>query len=467
MFRRSASNLTMHVVLACIAGGILLSAFPCEARSLATNLGVYNNTERSFMTTVSVTDNFDWEHNRPDHNFNPRQIEPLSGSLQPEDLNSNARGAPFNMTITFENGDVVTFRTDQKNALKLNEYEARKLTLSGPQAAGYIASWVILPKQTLAISITARQDPSNWMAGLPDNLLLSQLTIPGTHDSASLYNGASLGFAKTQDLHLDEQLNLGVRYFDIRLNKDLDVFHGPIYQRLNFSDVMNICTSFLRNNPGETILVSINASDIKANNKNPDTFAWAVQDAINTGTASWALGDYIPTLGSVRSEIVLLRRYPVRSAPQIGIDLSDWPDDTRYATRTNSAGVTYAIQDHWQCCGSSGGKTDKRNEISAQLDRARLSSSSAPATMYFNFTSANRFPILNPRDNAQYFNPYLLGLLVQSPLRIRNGVLAMDFIEWEQTKISPDLNDPQALIQQIISYNSDAVAAGAIESGAN
>jgi hypothetical protein len=75
--------------------------------------------------------------------------------------------------------------------------------------------------------------------------------------------------------------------------------------------------------------LSSNASDIKENNKNPDAFAQAVQDAIDAGTAQWALGDYIPTLGSVRSEIVLLRRYPVRSAPQIGIDLTDWPDDTR------------------------------------------------------------------------------------------------------------------------------------------
>jgi 1-phosphatidylinositol phosphodiesterase len=445
----------MQVALICIVAGMLMAALPCEAASVATKLAVYNNTQIAFTTTATVTDNFDWEHHRPDHNFNPREIEALSGSTQPEDLNSNARNAPFNMIITFDNGDVVNFRTDQKDTTRLNEYEAKKLTLGGPQAAQYIASWVILPKRTLAISITARQDPSAWMASVPDNWLISQMTIPGTHDSASLYNGASLGFAKTQDLNLEEQLNLGVRYFDIRLNKDLDVYHGPIYQHLKFADVINICAKFLETNPSETILMSINASDIKQNNLNPDLFARAVYAAIDSGSARWSLGEHIPTLGSVRSEVVLLRRYPVKSAPEVGIDLSDWPDNTRYAIRTNSADVTYAIQDHWQCCATSGGKADKRSEISEQLDRAQSSSDSAPDTLYFNFMSANRFPIVNPRNNAEYFNPYLLGLLVQSPARIRNGVLAMDFIEWERTNKALALNDPQALIQQIISYNPE------------
>jgi hypothetical protein len=61
--------------------------------------------------------------------------------------------------------------------------------------------------------------------------------------------------------------------------------------------------------------------------------------------------------------------------------------------------------------------------------------------------------LLNPRGNAQYLNPSTLALLVTSPARARGGVFAMDFIEWEQTGISPGLNDQQALVQQIISYN--------------
>jgi len=441
--------------LVCFVAVTSLPALRSEAATIATRLGVYNNSPKSFTTTVTVKDDSDWQEQRPDDNFNSRSLGPLSGSVQPEDLNSGGGTALFEMTIAFEDGDVVSFTADQRNAAKLKQYEARKLALSGPSASRYIASQVVLPNKTLAISVTPRQNLSKWMAPVSDETLISQLTIPGTHDSGSLHEDkTSFGFAKTQDSNLTEQLRLGVRFFDIRLNKDLKVFHGRVDQHLTFADVIRTCVAFLRRNRKETILMSINASEPKENAKTPTPFARAVYNAILTGKTFWALGEQIPKLGDVREKIVLLRRYPAGSAPEIGIDVSDWPDDTRYATRTNPAGVTYAIQDHWKCCASSVGKTHKRDEILAQIDRATGSAESAPGTLYFNFISANRPPLANPRDNAETFNPYLLGILVRLPARVRLGILAVDFVEWEQPKIKPpELNDPNALVQQIISYN--------------
>ena len=419
-------------------------------------------------TTVRVDNNSDWENNnRPDKNFNARTIGPLSGSFQPEDLNSVSRSASFDVTVALQNGDVVTFTTDQKQAWRLAQYQARKLTLGGPQADSYTASWVTLTNKTLAISISPRRDPATWMASVPDDTLLSQLTIPGTHDSASLFeNGFSAGFAKTQDLDLAGQLNLGVRFFDIRLNKNLDVYHGPVFQHLTFSQVISTCADFLQINPGETILMLINASDPKDNNKNPDAFARAVRNAMNGGL--WALGTRVPTLGNVRGKIQLLRRYPAGSTAPVGINLTDWPENTGYALKKNSDGVSYAVQDHWQCCASEGGKADKRREIQTLFDNANQTAKASPATLFFNFTSASRFPLLNPRGNAEYLNPFTLGMLVESPARTRGGIFAIDFVEWAQPKISPDLNDQQALVQQIISYNpDDGSGAGSVEPGPN
>ena len=447
-------KVTGYHVLATFIGALLLLSTPCQAKPQATRLGVYNNTGMSLTTTARVQNNSDWEGNRPDNNFNPRTIAPLAGSVQAEDVSSNSKSAAFDMTVTFQNGDVVTFTTDQKDAWNLSTYEARKLTLGGPQAASYIASRVTSTNETMAISLSPRRDPATWMAAIPDNMLLSQLTIPGTHDSASLFeNATSLGFAKTQDLNLAQQLNLGVRFFDIRLNKDLDVYHGPVFQHLTFSQVTSICSSFLGSNPSETILMLINASDPKSNNKNPDAFARAVRNAMNGAAGLWSLGNQVPALGDVRGTIQLLRRYPAGSTTPVGIDLTDWPDNAGYALKRNSDGINYAVQDHWQCCASAGGKNDKRNEIQTLFDNAVLTTRVKPALLFFNFTSANRVPLLNPRGNAEFFNPFSLALLAQTPARARGGVFAMDFIEWEQPKISPDLNDQQALVQQIISYN--------------
>lgn len=55
---------------------------------------------------------------------------------------------------------------------------------------------------------------SNWMSALQDNVSLSQISVP-THDSGATVEFPS-GTAKTQNLTIAEQLNIGVRFLDIR-----------------------------------------------------------------------------------------------------------------------------------------------------------------------------------------------------------------------------------------------------------
>ncbi|WP_228453080.1 hypothetical protein [Chryseobacterium sp. CH1] len=58
---------------------------------------------------------------------------------------------------------------------------------------------------------------NSWMAGLQDNISLSKISIPGTHDSGARIDAPVVsGTAKTQDLSIAEQLNAGVRFLDIR-----------------------------------------------------------------------------------------------------------------------------------------------------------------------------------------------------------------------------------------------------------
>ncbi|XP_034456201.1 uncharacterized protein LOC117770658 [Hippoglossus hippoglossus] len=54
----------------------------------------------------------------------------------------------------------------------------------------------------------------DWMKSVPDETLISALSIPGTHESLSLHGGP---LAKCQVWTLDKQLNLGVRYFDLHV----------------------------------------------------------------------------------------------------------------------------------------------------------------------------------------------------------------------------------------------------------
>jgi 1-phosphatidylinositol phosphodiesterase len=56
---------------------------------------------------------------------------------------------------------------------------------------------------------------SSWMGDIPDNVLVTALSIPGTHDSGCI--DGPMGLAKTQNLDLAEQLDSGIRFLDIRL----------------------------------------------------------------------------------------------------------------------------------------------------------------------------------------------------------------------------------------------------------
>ena len=96
---------------------------------------------------------------------------------------------------------------------------------------------------------------SAWMKGLSDEIPVCQLTIPATHDSGALLGGEAL---QTQDITIREQLEIGVRGFDIRLqaceNGKLGVYHSVQFQEIYWeTDVLPAFIEFLKKNPSEMI----------------------------------------------------------------------------------------------------------------------------------------------------------------------------------------------------------------------
>ena len=104
--------------------------------------------------------------------------------------------------------------------------------LSGAAAEGVVSSASVSGK--------------NWMSAVPDSKKLFEINIPGTHDSAmancrnSTHNFVKLmgipivnsgKYAKTQFLTIGEQLNAGVRFFDLRFSAkkgELRLCHGDL-----------------------------------------------------------------------------------------------------------------------------------------------------------------------------------------------------------------------------------------------
>lgn len=170
---------------------------------------------------------------------------------------------------------------------------------------------------------------ANWMSGLCSNLPITAINMPGTHDSATKY----VRFApicNTQNLTIEEQLQIGVRYLDMRFElkggRKLVAVHsiadckkerGLNSADLTAADTVNMCESFLKANLGETILFQLKEDDGDAGIA---LFGEFYEQCIRGREELWYLENRIPALGEVRGKIVLLR--------VVGVDASHFDDKT-------------------------------------------------------------------------------------------------------------------------------------------
>ena len=74
---------------------------------------------------------------------------------------------------------------------------------------------------------------SDWMGAIPDEAYVSSLNVPGSHDSGLHEASVGVAFmAECQKLTIREQLEAGVRFFDIRLryngNPDKDTLEDAV-----------------------------------------------------------------------------------------------------------------------------------------------------------------------------------------------------------------------------------------------
>ena len=114
------------------------------------------------------------------------------------------------------------------------------------------------------------------MGDLPNDLKLSRISIPGTHDSMTKHaisgvctNVVTKHECLTQDMTLQQQLRIGIRFFDIRLRQDqsdpkkFHIFHGPADLNITLVEVMNIFNDYLKLHENETVMLSYQANSCK------------------------------------------------------------------------------------------------------------------------------------------------------------------------------------------------------------
>lgn len=100
---------------------------------------------------------------------------------------------------------------------------------------------------------------NNWITPLDDNIYVSQLSIPGTHDAATSSLDV-LNLGKAQEYTIQQQLEMGIRCFDLRptvniRNRMGNIYHGILDTGVSLGDAFSSFNTFLESNPGEFVIV--------------------------------------------------------------------------------------------------------------------------------------------------------------------------------------------------------------------
>ena len=258
---------------------------------------------------------------------------------------------------------------------------------------------------------------SEWMKHVDDNTKLTELSIPGTHDSGARHSIGDVA-GKCQDLSIKDQLASGVRFLDIRLklsNNQLVVVHDFVDQALSFEDLVEDLVSFIEKNTSETLIVSIKEDASPSNSTS--SFDSALVKQLSYYKELFVFDDALPvTLGEARGKIYLISRY---SEASIGVLASrGWKDSTTFVLNN------FYIQDNY--CISK--MEDKIEDIKQTL--AYSSTHSEQLTL--NFTSCyldSGFPPLYAGTTAKQINPWLLDYLDEHEGAC--GIMICDFVTSE------------------------------------
>ena len=275
---------------------------------------------------------------------------------------------------------------------------------------------------------TAYSYANEWMAGIPDEALLSSINIPATHDTgtAGVVEDLvpSVSITSCQNLYYDEQLNMGARSFDIRANAtkddasaaDVKIVHGgELWQcqekngnDLTLQSILNTSLGFLEKHKSETVILTV-----KPDAGSTIGLEHAVAEFIEKNKDKVYSGGDIPSMKEARGKIIFLRRFNLTKNYEssveraMGFNLANWDDikykDYKYAYKLYDDGKNHVyIQDAYNTYGS-----EKWPYILETMKQTTGQDTSHPIeynSWVFNYTSCSQGA---PLGLTQEINPRL------------------------------------------------------------
>jgi len=212
----------------------------------------------------------------------------------------------------------------------------------------------------------------NWMSKLPGDMRITDVSMPGVHDAGTC--DLRIDFdAKCQQQYIDDLLNAGTRYFDLRCS-EFAIERGISSPKLNHTfdcvdkdgtnltmdDVMRKCKDFF-GGPGknETLIFQVNRQGDDGDVTQGKVYNY-LYDLVHTSAYKdyfWA-GDHVPKLSEVRGKILILSRLdPASIVSETGCRNKDCIYALGYEQQDSkpSSGVSYWAIDisPWNSLGDS------------------------------------------------------------------------------------------------------------------
>ncbi|MCZ0211364.1 phosphatidylinositol-specific phospholipase C domain-containing protein [Streptomyces rubradiris] len=280
----------------------------------------------------------------------------------------------------------------------------------------------------------------NWMSRVPDETPLQQMSLPGTHETCAQFNamGGTDGWAVCQDAGLPWQLTAGVRVLDIRCkpagDKEIDIYHGVVYQWRGLGDVIQQCREFLRDHPTEALVMRV---------KCEGGSEWELADRMAkyyVSTPLFYFSKSFPTLKDVRGKIMLISEN-AKIIEKFGCLPLPGSGNGEQAYVSNSF---FWNQDHYKA----GHQSTKQASISDALSKSMREPNRD--YMIMNYTST-QWGQSTPFEIATLLNPYIMGRLTERYEPGKSvGAIMMDYADMPNTTEGARDID---LIGGIIRYN--------------
>ena len=238
------------------------------------------------------------------------------------------------------------------------------------------------------------------MASLSDTKQLSELSIPGTHNTMSFHTqqvGNDWVYCQSWGLLL--QMLIGIRFFDIRCrNYDdaLPIHHGSYYLDVTLNGVLWEVTDYLDDHPKEFFVMNVQEEYSEGGRgSGTETFAQKV-DRFTNNYISYIYkgGSSNPTVAEMRGKIVILTQY-------VSNNFLNWNG--------------FVVENHWNY-----NENDKITAVKSNLDKARSSSSN---TKFLTFISTTKG--LSVKVSSNKINPAVHSYVNENSGRL--GIIACDY----------------------------------------